>query len=676
MFDSGRWDEGLDEAQLAVAMHGEAPLVVVAGAGTGKTRALVARLARLLECGTPPERILLLTFTRRAADDMVARAAALGRISAARGPHGGTFHAEARRHLSTHAESIGLPADFGILDPADSADLLDLLREDQGLSGTAQRFPRSVTLAEIYSRCVNTARPLYQVVTSEYPWCEPHLETISGLFRAFTARKKETHVVDFDDLLLYWRALLQQQAELSDTRIYDFVLVDEYQDVNAIQVDIVKLLAPGGCGLTVVGDEAQAIYGFRGAESRHLRESILGLPAASLIRFERNFRSRQPILDVANAIRSSDDGPTVQLAAIRGGGSRPSLLRCHDANEEARAVVDNILAAHETDIPLRQQAVLVRAGHHSDLIELELSARHVPYRKYGGLRFIESSHVKDFLAAARLLDSPHDEIAWYRLLRLHQGIGPSRARELVSIVRNQHADPLEHWPELVAAAPTQARLSMSHSLPALAVARAHESSRTRAGAVLDAIRPVLEEHYSRSAPRISDLERLVSAAGEAKRLSDWISELLIDPPISSSDFAGPPTLDEDYVVISTIHSAKGLEWEVVHVPHLVDGALPIDMALGSPKGLAEERRLFYVAVTRARDQLWLYCPLRLHHRRRASDDRHSYAQSSRFVDQEMLRILNVEQRVPKRHSPQPTHAAPLIVDLDPLWSSGPREIAN
>ncbi|MGH9019206.1 MAG: ATP-dependent helicase, partial [Acidimicrobiales bacterium] len=434
MFDlAGSWDEGLDDAQLAAATHGDGPLIVLAGAGTGKTRALTSRVAWLLERGVAADRILLLTFTRRAADDMLSRAAALiGAEPGGRRPGGGTFHAVAHRYVSAYAAPLGLPPTFTVLDPGEAADVIELLRGQHALTGPTTRMPRSATLVAAYSRCVNTQRPLGEVVAGDFPWCEPHLEAMAELFAAYTERKRAAAMLDFDDLLLYWRALLGH-AELGRHLAagYDHVLVDEYQDVNTLQVDIVRALRPDGRGLTVVGDDAQAIYGFRGADARHLHDLARAWPDTTVVRLERNFRSRQPILDLANVVRPTENDDALHLHGDRRGGPRPRLVQCHDAPAEARAIAEHVLEAHERGVALRDQAVLVRAAHHSDLIEVELSVRRVPYRKYGGLRFLEAAHVKDFVSAARLLDNPHDEVAWFRLLRLHHGIGPARARDLL-----------------------------------------------------------------------------------------------------------------------------------------------------------------------------------------------------------------------------------------------------
>lgn len=667
MFAGATWDDGLDDHQLAVATHGEAPLVVIAGAGTGKTRALTARVACLLDRGIPAERILLLTFTRRAADEMLARAFALARLSGTRRPRGGTFHSMAHRFTAAYAEPLGLTKGFSIIDPAEAADLMDLMRPEHGLVGTETRLPRSATLVEMYSRCVNTGQTLHQLVPVEYPWCEPHVDAIASLFRSFTARKRDAALLDFDDLLLYWRALLSQ-VDLGPHLAggFDYVLVDEYQDVNRLQVDIVHRLAPDGRGLTVVGDEAQAIYGFRGADSRHLRELVLGYPDASVIRLQRNFRSRQAILDVANTLRP-DDGSNLQLYSERTVGSKPRHVRCHDATHEARMIVDSVLEALERGIMLRDQAVLVRASHHGDLVELELAARKVPYRKYGGLRFLEAAHVKDFMSAARLLTNPRDEVAWYRFLRLHDQVGPSRARTLVEAVMRLD-EGLGQWPEVVATAPAATRGALSASLGTLAAARSLTKPARQAEEVLGAVRPLIIRRYADAAVRLSDLERLVDATAQVEDFAAWLCQLTLDPPSSSGDLAGPPHLDEDYVTVSTIHSAKGLEWPIVHIPHVIDGMIPIDMSLTTPEGLDEERRLFYVAVTRARDELHLYSPLRMPHHRWARDDRHSLVPVSRFIDETVAAALDPTEVPPTPRQEASSTWATVAIDLDSLWT--------
>jgi DNA helicase II / ATP-dependent DNA helicase PcrA len=678
MFDS-QWDAGLDDTQLAAATHGDAPLVILAGAGTGKTRTLTSRVAHLVERGVAPERILLLTFTRRAAEDMLARAAALcAESNAARRVWGGTFHAVAHRVVTEHARQFGL-GEVSVIDPGDVTDLLDLMRGDHGLTHspgdgardtarTAGRVPRAATLADVYSRSVNTGRPAREVIGSDFPWCEPHAEQIMSLLKDFVARKRARGLMDFDDLLLAWRALLAQPA-IGEALIsrWDHVLVDEYQDVNQIQVDIVAGLRRAGRGLTVVGDDAQAVYGFRGATSGHLLELAHVFADTTVLRLERNFRSRQSLLDLANVIRPGDaDEARLMLRADRAGnGRRPRLVRCYDAGEEARLVADAVLTGVEDGQRLRENAVLMRTGHHSDLLEVELTARRIPFVKFGGLKFLEAAHIKDFLATLRLITNPQDEIAWFRLLRLHGGIGPARARTLLSqlldtdaaVPRTDTPGDGDEWRNsVVAAAPAPARTQLGSTLSCLHQAREHTTIPARVAACTAIITALVAHHYTDPVPRIADLERLAAAAQSSIDLPAFVAQVTLDPPASTGDYANPPHLDEDYLTLSTVHSAKGLEWPHVHLIHAVDGAFPSDMALSTPFGLAEEQRLFYVAATRARDALSIYAPLRMPHHRRARDDRHSYAPESRFLTSDAVKMLEVIQT--RRPEPPRRPAAP------------------
>ena len=667
MFDESTVLDGLNEQQRRAATQHGGPLLVLAGAGTGKTRTLVARAAWLHGSqGVPANRILLLTFTRRAASDMLARAAAWfdASLEGGGGPGricGGTFHAIAHKIIRQHAESFSLPPQFTILDQGDATDLLDVLRPDHGFDGTGLRAPRAAACVDIYTRCVNTGRPVSEVVTAGFPWCKPFTAQLAALFRAYTARKRARNLLDFDDLLLLWQAALADPASGPVLRgMFDAVLVDEYQDVNAVQASIVRLLQPDGKQLTCVGDDAQAIYGFRGADPAHLRQLTADYPGLDIVRLDRNYRSRQGILGLANVIRPSAPGGSGGLGGVvppgasraldltlsgdRGAGMAPLLVRCHDEATQAREICARILEAHEDGAALRDQAVLVRAAHHSDMLEIELSARKVPYVKFGGLRFTDTAHVKDFLAAARIIVNPADELAWFRLLRLHEGIGPAHARRVLDALDpGGDAAPPDAWApaaEAVEAAPARSRRALAVTFGRLADAAQQigdgqitggQTAGGQATAVLALLDPLIRARYPDATARISDLQRLADAAAAQPSLHDVLAELTLDPPVSSSDLAGPPRVDEDYLTISTIHAAKGLEWPIVHLPHLVDGALPSDMALGDPGGLAEEHRLFYVAVTRARDHLYLYAPQRLHVHRRGRDDRHGFGQLTRFL---------------------------------------------
>jgi DNA helicase-2/ATP-dependent DNA helicase PcrA len=629
MVEAG-WCDGLDADQLAAVEHSDGPLVIVAGAGTGKTRTLTARVARLLDVGVPAERVLLLTFTRRAAAAMTSRAATLcGDPAAGRRIWGGTFHAVAHRLVAEHAPQLGL-AEVSVLDAGDVVDLLDLLREEHGLTGTGLRLPTSHALADVYSRAVNTGRPTREVMDAEFPWCVDFTDEINGLFRDFVARKRDSGLLDFDDLLLYWRALLADPGVGARLRArWDWVLVDEYQDVNQIQVDIVRLLCPDGAGLTVVGDDAQAIYGFRGASGAHLHQLHAGLPASTLVRLQRNFRSTQPVLDLANAIRPGEGALRLQLSADRGAvGPRPALVRCENVDGQARAVADAVLAAHQDGLPLREQAVLMRAGSHSSQLEIELTVRKIPFRKFGGIEFTSTAHVRDFFAALRLASNPRDELAWYRLLRLHRGIGKATARSLAASLLT--TDPAG-YAEVVAAAPAKARTAVQSTLTCLAAAQSATASAAVVEHCRSAARPLVRGHYADWVRRVDDVDRLAETAATQADLRAFVAEMTIDPATSSADYAKKPQLDEDYLTVSTVHSAKGLEWTAVHLIHAVDGAFPSDMALSSDDGLAEEQRLFYVAVTRARDTLTIYTPARMPTHPTNFGARHVLAKPSRFL---------------------------------------------
>ena len=711
MFEPAGLLDGLNKDQSKAATHQGGPLLVLAGAGTGKTRTLVARAAWLRSQGVPASRILLLTFTRRAADDMLARVTP-DRAGAADRVCGGTFHAVAHQIIRAHAESFSLPPEFSVIDPPDVADLMDAARAEHGLLGTQRRAPRAATCADIYTRCVNTHSAVAQVIKASFPWCAGYEPQLGSLFRGYVAHKRRHGLVDFDDLLLLWRAALADPVAGPVLRgMFDAVLVDEYQDVNAVQADIVRLLRPDGQGLTCVGDDAQAIYAFRGADPEHLRTLSEAYPGLEVVRLDRNYRSKDAVLRLANTVRPQSPGLELDLRADRGPGAPPQLVRCHDEATQAREICARVLAAHEAGADLRDQAVLMRAAGHSDVLEVELSVRGIPFVKYGGLRFTEAAHVKDFLAAARIVANPADDIAWFRLLRLHEGIGPVHARRALEALglaepaldgeagRAEGVSPPSHriaggsggssprastaggsggsppgpalarWADAVAVVPPRSRAGLAATLGALASAAALERTADRAIAILAALDAPLRGRYPDAGVRINDLQRLADAASSRPSLHDALVELALDPPASASDLAGPPRLDDDYLVLSTIHSAKGLEWPVVHLMHLVDGAVPSDMALSTPAGLAEERRLFYVAVTRARDQLYLYAPLRMHHHRMSGSDRHSYGQLTRFLTpaaQDACEVLDARPPEPVLPSAGPL-AATVNSALDSLF---------
>jgi DNA helicase-2/ATP-dependent DNA helicase PcrA len=665
------WFEQLNVEQRAAVRHPGGPLLILAGAGTGKTTTLCGRVAWLVADGVAPDRILLLTFTRRAAREMLQRARALVPMAnGARGVLGGTFHSVAHHFVRRHAAALGLPAGFGVLDAGDAADVLDLVREEHGHAERARRFPKKSTLLDIYSRTVNAQRPLSAVLAESFPWCEEHRDDIAALFRAYTARKRALGLIDLDDLLLYWRGLATDEVVGAQIEAqFDHVLIDEYQDVNGLQVDIVRHLRRKCRDLTAVGDDFQAIYGWRAASARHILDFPDHFPDATVVTLESNYRSTQPILNIANALSAQAERAfPKQLRTDREGGVAPELVFCRDESAQASEIADRVLEARERGMELRQQAALMRTSHDSALLELELSRRQIPFVKYGGLRYLEAAHVKDLIALFRLADNPLDEISWFRVLQLLEGVGPATARRVLDVLVTAEGDALTAWPVAREKLPADAREPADGVIQALGAASGEAFAGVRAELLGRSLAPLIKARYPDGALRLQDLDQLVAAAREASALGQFVSELVIDPPASSSDLAGPPHLDEDYLVLSTIHSAKGLEWHAVHVLALYDGNFPACMAAGSTETIDEERRLLYVAMTRARRQLHLYVPIRYYHRPHGLDDAHGYGKPSRFLTDDVQRCCSIIRTPDSATSIEPTPSGRRIeVSVDALF---------
>jgi DNA helicase-2/ATP-dependent DNA helicase PcrA len=674
--------QDLNLRQREAATFGDGPLRVMAGPGTGKTTTLTARVSVLLERGVTPERILLLTFTRRAAREIVGRVRASRGTDSVRRVAGGTFHSVAHRTLRRHHANVGLPEGFGVLDRGDAADLMDLVRGELRISSTERRMPKKGTLIALYSRSVNTGTPLAEVMAESTPWCADSSDEIAMVFSAYVARKSALGLLDFDDLLLYWRAAVQDDAlgkELGAS--YDHILVDEFQDVNLLQLDILVGLRRLDPRLTLVGDDAQAIYGFRGASARFLLDAEHYFDGLTTITLDLNYRSSAAILNVANAVAA--DAPEGFCAVLREdipvlGASAPLLVHCADERRQSESVADRVLELYEQGVTLQKQAVLFRAAHHSADLEIELSRRRIPFVKYGGLRYLEAAHVKDLLAAFRLADNPRDEMAWFRLLQHIPGVGPAKARRAIDALRNvdgtlplSHAEIQRRWNAVLDVLPDDTR-ELSLGLADALCEHEAEPVALHAERIRRAVSPLIAASYDDVAPRLEDLGALVQACNEATRLSDVAAEQALEPPASTGDLAGPPMVDEDFLVLSTVHSAKGLEFDAVHIIHAADGNFPSDMALGSPEGLEEERRLFYVSITRARRNLSIYVPLRYHHHR--VRDEHSWAQPSRFLS-EPVRSALVEVQSESAEERGPTVSAPVTIDgsevvaghLSKLW---------
>jgi DNA helicase-2/ATP-dependent DNA helicase PcrA len=659
----------LNERQREAANFGDGPLRVIAGPGTGKTTTLTARVGVLLERGVTPERILLLTFTRRSAREIVSRVRTLRGADQGRRVSGGTFHSVAHHTLRRHHAAVGLPEGFGVLDRGDAADLMDLVRGEMGILSKERRLPKKATLAALYSRTVNTGMRLADVMRETTPWCAESLDEVASIFTAFVARKRSLGLLDFDDLLLYWRVAAQDDAlgeELGAA--YDHILVDEFQDVNLLQLDVLVGLRRIDPRLTIVGDDAQAIYGFRGATARFLLDAEDYFNDLTTITLDVNYRSSGVILGVANAIAA--DAPEGFSSVLREvvpitGASQPLLVHCADERDQSESVANRVLEFYEQGTPLQKQAVLFRAAHHSGDLEIELARRRIPFVKYGGLRYLEAAHVKDLLAAFRLADNPRDEVAWFRLLQLMPGVGPAKARRAINALRDVDGNlPLSHgevgrrWSIVDEELPSEVR-EMWRDLADAMCEKELEPVEVHAERIRRAIVPLITSSYEDAVVRLEDLGALVLACAGTLRLSDVAAEQALEPPVSTGNLAGPPMIDEDWLVLSTVHSAKGLEFDAVHVIHAADGNFPSDMSLGSPEGLEEERRLFYVAITRARRNLAVYVPLRYHHNRVRDD--HSWAQPSRFLS-ESVRSTLVE--VPTAVTSQQIPMSQLTVVID------------
>jgi DNA helicase-2/ATP-dependent DNA helicase PcrA len=651
----------LNDAQRAATTYGTSaggswtsgPLVVIAGAGTGKTNTLAHRVAHLILNGVAPEKLLLLTFSRRAAQEMIRRARRIVTAAAAESTNGrlradvrlgwaGTFHSVANRLLRRYASHVGLHASFSVIDRGDAADLLDAARHELAFSSKERRFPRKDTCLAIYSHCVNTRLPLERSLAELFPWCAGWHDELKRLFRRYTELKLQQQVLDFDDLLLYWHALMQDPQLAADVgACFDHVLVDEYQDTNTLQAEILHALKPSGSGVCVVGDDAQSIYSFRAANV----ENILGFPLrytppAQVIALEENYRSTQTILDAANVlIAEAPRQYEKRLRSKRTSAKRPQHVTVLDDQAQAEYVVARILQAREQGVPLRQQAVLFRNSHDSDVLELELVRRDIPYMKYGGLKFLEAAHVKDLLAVLRWADNPRNRLAGFRTLQLLPGMGPANADKCLKSFEASSFD----WAALAGCSVPAAAREDWQRLMELLLALAPDGI-PWAGQVAQVRRwfePHLARIYDAASVRAGDLEQLERIAAQFATREAFLSELTLDPPQATGDLSGPPSLDEDYLILSTIHSAKGQEWDRVYVLHVADGHFPSEFSTGKPELIEEERRLLYVAMTRAKYELDLVSPLRYYVTQQPRrGDSHVYGARSRFLTPGVMKCFD------------------------------------
>jgi len=649
VLDTPAYLDKLNPAQREAVTHDGGPLLVIAGAGSGKTNTLAHRVAHLVVNGADPRRILLMTFSRRASSEMQRRVERLvaqvmrdkAGIIADALSWSGTFHGIGARLLREHAEQIGLEPGFSIHDREDSGDLMNIIRHEMGFSEAKKRFPTKGTCLAIYSRVVNAEQDIERILKDHFPWVAMWANELRDLFGAYTEAKQRQQVLDYDDLLLYWAAMMREPTIAADLgERFDHVLVDEYQDTNRLQASILLALKPKGDGLTVVGDDAQSIYSFRAATVRNILEFPDAFtPPARIVTLDRNYRSTQPILAAANAVISeSKERFTKNLWTERLASEKPRLVTVKSEADQARYVVESVLACREGGTALKQQAVLFRTSSHSAELEIELTRRNIPFLKFGGLKFLDAAHIKDMLALLRFVDNPRDRVAGFRVLQLLPGIGPGSAGRVLDAMLDS-ANPLQTL--LEAPAPSRG----SEGWPGLLEVVGNLGRGGGWPAELFTARlwyePLMEAVYEDAEVRKEDLYQLEQIASGYPSRERFITELTLDPPDATSDQAGVPLLDEDYLILSTIHSAKGQEWKNVHVLNVVDGAIPSDLGTGSTHELEEERRLLYVAMTRAKDELHLMIPQRFYvHQQTPRGDKHVYAQRTRFITRAMLPLFD------------------------------------
>jgi DNA helicase-2/ATP-dependent DNA helicase PcrA len=683
---SERYLAGLNPDQRAAATFGigcraptptsaslPPPLLIIAGAGSGKTQTLTHRVAHLIVNGADPRRILLMTFARRMAAGMTRRVdqicASVLRGRAAMPAEAiqwsGTFHAMGAKLLRLHAESIGLAPSFSILDRGDAEDLMDLVRDEMGLSTSKSRFPRKATCLAIYSYAVNAQTTVKPTLLRAFPWCAEWEDALTRLFAAYVEAKQAQNVLDYDDLLLYWARMMQVPVVAeSVAHRFDHVLVDEYQDTNPLQAAILLGLKPDGAGLTVVGDDAQSIYAFRAATVRNILDFPDKFnPPATIFKLEQNYRSTQSLLAACNAVIShAQEGYAKTLFSERRGGTRPALALVPDEIGQADYVIKQVLAQREAGLNLRDQAVLMRASHHSSQLEIELTRRNIPFVKFGGLKFLEAAHIKDVLAILRWAENPRDQVAAFRVLKLMPGVGPAVARSALSKIDGSNNGFSALGSARIPPAARESWTPLVTLMDELAASRDWLSEIERLRLWYD---PLLEMRYDSPRTRLNDLDQLAHIARVHPSRGAFLTDLALDPPDACGGEAGAPVKDEDWLILSTIHSAKGQEWDAVYVLNVVDGCIPSDLAAGTPEEIEEERRLLYVAMTRARNHLALVQPLRFMVRGQSpGGDRHVYAPRSRFLQEADLDAFDIVRQPDAAQSA--AHARPLVpvtVDL-------------
>ncbi len=631
-----RFLEGLNPAQREAVLYNEGPLLIIAGAGSGKTKTLISRVARLVHDGIRPESILLLTFTRRVAQEMMKRASTL-LDSRCQNVCGGTFHAFGLLMLRKYARYAECDPSFTILDRSDSEDVIGWIRREHHLHHSEKRFPQKGTLTEIISKAVNTQQPLDHVIEKEYPEFYEFREDIEQVYRDYVIYKKQTRVLDYDDLLTRLLDVLNSHSTVRTALQHTFshILVDEYQDTNKPQGQIIVHLSGEKRMVTVVGDDSQSIYSFRGANFKNIMDFPKLFSETKIITLEENFRSKQPILDMTNAlIASAREKYSKILFTQKKGGNKPVYVETHSENEQSQFICRKILELREEEIPLQKIAVLFRSGWHSNDLEVELALHNIPFVKYGGIKFVEASHVKDVIAFLRIHVNPWDTLSWQRVLLLFEGVGQKTVSSLIPYLQGRSL-----FSQLdLTSFRSKSFYDEIQRLVTLFTPKENsaESTSEFIEKILAFYKPFFELKYDDHVKRSADLQSIVTISQRYKTIDAFLTEMSLDPPEASQIGVSPESKDEERLTLSTIHSAKGLEWHTVFILSAVDGYLPSFQSLRDPAQLEEERRLLYVAMTRAQEQLFILKP-HLEFRRFAySYGGMLFSKLSRFLEEDMI----------------------------------------
>jgi DNA helicase-2/ATP-dependent DNA helicase PcrA len=621
------YQTALNPAQFEAASALEGAYLIIAGAGTGKTRTLVYRVARLVELGYDPKSILLLTFTRKAANEMMNRAAVLldHRCSKILG---GTFHSFANLTLRKYYKAVGLDSSFTILDQGDSEDVINLIRSQAGFISKEKRFPNKQTLNKVFSLSVNTGKSIEEIIEESYPHFLDELNKILGIKKVYTEYKRKNNLLDYDDLLVYLKNFLNDLSPSAKSLLstIKFVMVDEYQDTNKLQAEVVLGLTQLNKNIMVVGDDSQSIYSFRGANFKNIIEFPILFPEAKIIKLEENYRSVQPILDFTNKIiEGAVEKYEKHLYTRKSGGDLPFIVAASTENLQSKFIVDKILDLREEGVPLKDIAVLFRSSFFSFDLEIELSKANIPFQKFGGMKFIETAHIKDVLAFLRIAANPKDIVSWYRVLLLHEGVGPKTAQKIlddlatarVTIKANPDAQTSFRYNDMIA--------KLFQLLYQLHTKQALPSE--KAQLVIDYYYPFFKDKYDDFNKRKKDLDIFLNITENYKSLDSLLADMAIEPIIDSVVDIETPDKEEEYVTLSTIHSAKGLEWHSVFIIHAVEGFFPSSRSVENLDTLEEERRLMYVASTRAKQNLFITYPMNIYDREAGK----TLSKPSRFI---------------------------------------------